>query len=265
MPQARVVEARVQRCSACGGQLKDGAAHCSYCGSAVQRGDRGIGETCPDCFARIGSRDRFCGACGLEIQPERIAVVPYDAACPRCRGELKTCTFDTGESYVECARCGGLWLDEERFDSIVQRKDRSPLGKQAWHRAEAQSSQLSASEQEHAVAYLACPKCRQHMHRKNYGYSSGIILDWCKGHGFWFDTEELDRVLRFVAQGGLDRARDRQIEAQRMEVMRWEARGDRARRAPRDPAEHAARFGMGGEQPSFLSAIGSWLLDRFGP
>jgi hypothetical protein len=49
------------------------------------------------------------------------------------------------------------------------------------------------------------------MNRKNFGSVSGVVIDWCKGHGFWFDAEE--REDPGVRQGGRPRpqpfARDR--------------------------------------------------------
>jgi hypothetical protein len=45
------------------------------------------------------------------------------------------------------------------------------------------------------------------MNRKNFGDSSGIIVDVCSLHGCWFDAGELPAVLKFVEEGGLARAR----------------------------------------------------------
>lgn len=56
------------------------------------------------------------------------------------------------------------------------------------------------------IRYVQCPICAQHMHRKNYGKTSGVILDLCHQDGIWFDRGELPLILRFVEQGGLDRA-----------------------------------------------------------
>jgi Zn-finger nucleic acid-binding protein len=50
------------------------------------------------------------------------------------------------------------------------------------------------------------------MNRVNYARRSGVVLDVCKTHGMWFDQDELRRVLAFIAAGGLDRAREREIE-----------------------------------------------------
>jgi Zn-finger nucleic acid-binding protein len=42
------------------------------------------------------------------------------------------------------------------------------------------------------------------MTRMNFGTRSGIILDVCRAHGTWFDRGELDAVLSFVRDGGLE-------------------------------------------------------------
>ena len=45
-----------------------------------------------------------------------------------------------------------------------------------------------------------------------HGRRSGVVLDVCKEHGLWFDLDELRRVLAFISAGGLDRARELEIE-----------------------------------------------------
>ena len=60
------------------------------------------------------------------------------------------------------------------------------------------------------------------MVRKNFGGSSGVIIDVCRGHGIWLDHRELERILDFVHRGGLMRARER-------EVAELESRAARAR------------------------------------
>jgi Zn-finger nucleic acid-binding protein len=50
------------------------------------------------------------------------------------------------------------------------------------------------------------------MNRVNYAKRSGVVLDVCKDHGIWFDKDELRRVLAFIAGGGLERARELELE-----------------------------------------------------
>jgi Zn-finger nucleic acid-binding protein len=66
------------------------------------------------------------------------------------------------------------------------------------------------------VRYRPCSVCRQMMNRKNFGGSSGVIVDVCAKHGTWFDAGELPQVLEFVKSGGLVRERAREQERQRL-------------------------------------------------
>jgi Zn-finger nucleic acid-binding protein len=42
------------------------------------------------------------------------------------------------------------------------------------------------------------------MARMNFGRRSGVVVDVCGPHGTWFDGGELDAVLQFVRDGGLE-------------------------------------------------------------
>ena len=53
------------------------------------------------------------------------------------------------------------------------------------------------------MRYLCCPVCGKHMNRRNFARASGVVIDWCRGHGYWFDAHELETILEFVARGGL--------------------------------------------------------------
>jgi Zn-finger nucleic acid-binding protein len=70
------------------------------------------------------------------------------------------------------------------------------------------------------------------MNRVNFGKRSGIVLDSCASHGTWFDADELRRVVEFVRDGGLDRARaherqqleeERRLLAVRKHIASWGA------------------------------------------
>jgi hypothetical protein len=41
------------------------------------------------------------------------------------------------------------------------------------------------------------------MARVNFGHVSGVVIDTCRAHGAFFDRGELDRIRRFLRQGGL--------------------------------------------------------------
>jgi Zn-finger nucleic acid-binding protein len=72
--------------------------------------------------------------------------------------------------------------------------------------AEHADTKLSA----HSRMYVPCPLCRQLMNRVNFAGCSGVVIDWCKEHGTWFDHSELRRVVEFIQAGGLKKSRERE-------------------------------------------------------
>jgi len=46
------------------------------------------------------------------------------------------------------------------------------------------------------------------MNRTNLGAMSNIVIDYCNGHGAWFEHGERDAVLQFIASGGLELQQD---------------------------------------------------------
>jgi hypothetical protein len=69
------------------------------------------------------------------------------------------------------------------------------------------------------------------MNRFNFAHLSGVIVDVCKGHGIWFDADELRRIVEFIRGGGLVRAR----EHERLELERERQRVQRPAHEPAGP------------------------------
>jgi len=61
------------------------------------------------------------------------------------------------------------------------------------------------------VSYVPCPQCGQLMNRLNFARCSGVIVDVCKGHGTWFDRDELRQIVEFIRAGGLEASRTREL------------------------------------------------------
>jgi len=193
---------------------------------------------CPGCFALVPVRAAHCPGCGALLAPRESS--PADGApCPACAKPLATAKV--GELEIqECRACGGLWLDRAVFEQLGASRERQG----------AVLGALPAQEPPPAkrlepVKYRPCPACRQFMNRVNYAKRSGVVLDVCKGHGLWFDKDELRRVLAFIAGGGLDRARELEIGALK-----------EAKRAAVLMPQHAASSYEFHEQ---MNAQGHWL------
>jgi Zn-finger nucleic acid-binding protein len=50
------------------------------------------------------------------------------------------------------------------------------------------------------------------MNRANFARISGVIIDTCHGHGMWFDPGEMEKIMDFIAHGGLQKAKEAEIE-----------------------------------------------------
>jgi Zn-finger nucleic acid-binding protein len=215
-------EAAVIRCSACGAPREGEEAACRYCGSSFTVHDRDLDTLCPACMARVSGTARFCHHCGSPILVGQATDSAAAFHCPACPGEILR-SRQLGEEAVavaECARCGGLWLDNTVFEIVATRARRGQLGTLGLGPASPASGPRDAEARLETRAeagaprrlYRPCAVCGALMNRTNYGRSSGVILDVCRTHGIWFDCDELPRLLAWIREGGEERARRRAAE-----------------------------------------------------
>lgn len=194
------VDAAVRRCGSCGAGLEPDAAQCGYCRSAIERDPGRLGLVCPECYGRTTEDSRFCTGCGVEFRPQPMPGSVPVLACPGCTRDMTARTI-AGTLVQECLACNGMWVTADAFDTLVKRAAgaarRRPthgLGGDAPH----------ARTIDTRVVYRCCPVCRMQMVRRNFGRTSGVIVDWCGRHGTWLDADELEQVAAFVLAGGLD-------------------------------------------------------------
>ncbi|NUP89773.1 MAG: zf-TFIIB domain-containing protein [Candidatus Sumerlaeia bacterium] len=133
--------------------------------------------------------------------------------CPRCAEWVLVHAEMAGITIRRCERCRGLFLSHGDFQFLLQRQ-----GELAAQTApEARPPRVQRADPDLTVRYIACPACGRQMARQNYLRSSGVILDTCPGHGVWLDDLELQKLLAFIASGGLaDTADFERREAERL-------------------------------------------------
>ncbi len=235
------VDAKAQRCTACGAVARDGAESCDYCGSGIVPVDHRGGLICPECMARNLDDARFCLACGVAFAPSEARTDMPERRCPCC--ETWMAVREVGGLLVqECTKCLGLWAPDDVFDALVDRattaaRERGAEGAGAAPRVDGGNP---ASSQ---VEYRRCPTCDALMNRRNFRKRSGVIIDRCHEHGTWLDAHELERIAGFVLSG-------RAAEAERLETR---LRGEEQRAAAR-AAAHRAR-GITVEDDHWTSSI----------
>jgi len=118
-------------------------------------------------------------------------------------------------SLLECDRCHGTWVDAQTFEHICANHEAQAAVLHQW----SQSERPAAAE----IHYRRCVACGKMMNRINFGRLSGTVVDVCRRHGTFLDRGELHEIVQFIQQGGLDRARQRQLEDLKDEEERLRA------------------------------------------
>lgn len=193
-------DARALHCPNCGGPAGPGDAACRYCRAALAT------VSCPTCFALMFEGAVYCPACGT--RRSRTAGSDRHAPCPSCQGTTRGTMRDlqVGDTaMLECEQCRAVWVDAATFEHICASGETQAAVLHQWP---GQAPVDTRGE----VRYRKCVACGTMMNRLNFGRLSGTIVDVCRGHGTLLDAGELHRVVRFIQGGGLDRARQRQIE-----------------------------------------------------
>ncbi|MCP3979437.1 MAG: hypothetical protein GY716_08920 [bacterium] len=218
-------DAAVVRCSSCGAPRDEGSNSCTHCGSGYTLHERDLHTICPECMARVSDRARFCHHCATPLIPQGSAGSPTEIDCPACGDKHRLNSRGIGDppiSTLECPGCAGLWLGGEAFRLVVDRsRDVADVtGVVAPNNGGAAAAGLPPSQS--GPAYRSCPECGELMHRKNFGKRSGVIIDTCRNHGLWFDSQELERILHWIRDGNEQRANE--IEAERARDAERDAR-----------------------------------------
>ncbi len=232
--------ADVVRCSSCGAPRTAGFRACGYCKSDFTLHERDLNTVCPECAARISDKARFCHFCAIPIAPTEPAPAATQHACPACGDDRRLVSRKLNAqriSVLECGGCGGFWLGNEVFQLLEEQSQKAATTGTTFEDRK-HRGRLHHPEDPHGRYYRACPICRTLMHRRNYGRRSGILVDTCKEHGMWFDLGELDKILRWIRMGGLNRARRWEAERakQQNQTERLMQRIEAARPAPPPPA-----------------------------
>ena len=204
------MQAETLNCPMCGAAASTDAPTCNYCGARLAT------VACASCFGMMFIGSKHCPRCGAAAG-ERAGAELSPRKCPRCTIEMHSLTL-ASTAIRECERCLGLWIDVASFEKICA--DREQQAAVLGAASPAPSKQVQEGDK---VRYIPCPECKQLMNRINFARCSGVVVDICKGHGTWFDREELSRIIEFIRGGGLDAARAKEKAALEEERRRLES------------------------------------------
>lgn len=163
-------------------------------------------KPCVNCEKEFSEKMRYCPFCGMENKKEIINNIPI---CPKCKCALENHMFRKTDLDI-CPKCKGVWLDSLDFNKLTSERDVYDDDSIPF---EYNRKALSTD-----TSYIPCPRCNALMHRQNFRRISGVLIDICKDHGAWLDYGELEQIRCFVANGGLDKSQDKEIEKNRGEI-----------------------------------------------
>jgi Zn-finger nucleic acid-binding protein len=182
-------------CPSCGATAAPDASRCDFCTSAL------VKVACPNCLNALFEGMRFCPHCGTRATREA-GETDETLTCPGCKTEMSLVHVGAIRIH-ECSSCVSSWMSAETFlDLCTSREERGALAAVI-----AATPKSPPVRKPTTIRYLPCPVCAKIMNRTNFGKRSGIIIDVCKGHGVWFEHQELQGVLAFIDQGGMERTR----------------------------------------------------------
>jgi Zn-finger nucleic acid-binding protein len=204
----------VYNCPNCGAAATPESVRCAYCRSSLAT------QVCSKCYGAIFPGMRHCPWCGENAAGGK----PTEASaakCPRCG--VPFLIIQVGKKMVhECPACGGLWVSNDTFQEICTDQEQQQLVMGFSFDSQAT---VGAAPAQSGRTYIPCPDCSKLMNRRQFANCSGIIVDWCKAHGTWFDRDELKRIVQFILAGGLNKSREK--EKTRIEEERQKLREER--------------------------------------
>ncbi|HEY4103547.1 MAG TPA: zf-TFIIB domain-containing protein [Polyangiaceae bacterium] len=194
-----MTEAPTFNCSVCGAPAQAGDVSCRFCGAGIAT------VRCSRCFHMNMSDAHRCSGCGAELG----LIVESKLVGKRCSecGKALEAMHEPGGTLLACRHCGGQFVEHALLRSLIEQYEMTAL---AFPDAPYHKPALKIARER--VHYRPCSICQQMMNRKNFGGSSGVIVDVCTKHGTWFDVGELPQILEFVKSGGLVRERVRETE-----------------------------------------------------
>jgi Zn-finger nucleic acid-binding protein len=238
------MDAAALTCPQCGAAASAEAIQCSFCHARLAT------TACPSCYGLVFVGSKHCAHCGAAI-----AAVDERAGtrnCPRGCGTLRRLSLG-GVELEDCGTCSGVWLTPDIFRKLCAEEERRSV----FLGAELQARRTPAASVA-TVRYVPCPDCGKLMNRVNFGKRSGVVVDACAQHGTWFDADELRRVVEFVRDGGLERARVQERMQLQEERRLLEARKNIASWGAPQPAQPPEG------SPEATGAFAGALLRLFG-
>jgi Zn-finger nucleic acid-binding protein len=215
------MQAQTLNCSSCGAAVSSDSPVCQHCGARLAT------MACPTCLKMMFSGSKFCPHCGAPAVSWE--ATPEEMPCPVCNSPLLR--GQLGDSTLhQCGRCFGFWVDRATLERICREAEQQEVAP-----AFSEPPPPAPADGIPKVRYVPCPSCHALMNRVNFAECSGVVVDVCRNHGTWFDANELQRIVEFIRQGGMEKAREHQraeLAAERRRLLETRTLGSSDGPAP---------------------------------
>ena len=123
--------------------------------------------------------------------------------CPTDQTELTRQTYEADIEVDVCPSCHGMWLDRGELEAIEEKIENDYIEEMNKFPDYAGRAYDMALQQKQSVIH--CPNCRTDMERKEYAYSSQVMIDLCPHcHGIWLDKGEIRALEVFFEKSRME-------------------------------------------------------------
>ena len=157
-------------------------------------------------------------------------------------------------ALMGCDQCAGVFVPHEVFEMMQEKRDSVVFTAIAPSRVQVDVGSNAS--------YVRCPVCKQVINRVNFARISGVLVDVCREHGIWFDGGEIEKIMDFVAHGGLQRAKAVDVERLKAEEELIKLKSGSAGHPVASVDTSWGNFGAASGNPGLLESLG-WAFGLF--
>jgi Zn-finger nucleic acid-binding protein len=123
--------------------------------------------------------------------------------CPIDQHDLQKQDYEGVAEVDICPHCSGVWLDKGELEAIQDTVGNDYIEEMDKFPDYAGNAYEVALQKK--MADITCPSCSATLERKEYAYTSQIMIDKCPScHGIWLDKGELQALEIFFEKSRLD-------------------------------------------------------------
>lgn len=113
--------------------------------------------------------------------------------CPACKSDMIVVEHNRIELDY-CTSCQGVWFDSGELELLLESVNLEAPGMFL-------NNILTSPEARSSEKKRKCPICNQRMQKTTIGQRAEILIDVCQqGDGLWFDSGEVDHLMRLLAE-----------------------------------------------------------------